>query len=500
MRCNAHASICARELQNRIVEHIVDCPLRLVTDTLRVLGLSFNWNREMYVYGGGHLKSWTETKFAKAALGVATFAAVIAICSVSIAEVIPIYSSNGWVGRVRYTTEHDWKACYVFRKHTDNTNLWFVVEDPPTLEIRVENPNWSLSYNDVRHAQLMVDKAPLTTRSEVIEDPSGSVANFIAIAGPTPSLDPYFQLAEGNFLYVNLRGMRHGFPLTGSRDAIHALKECIQNHLPGVSHPEPTDRPVVASHCSRDPTEIFKIARRVVYSIFTSVGTGSAVAITRNKLMTNCHVIEGGEVVIARSSSGTSYKVRLLKSYNAADICIIQSSALLPYKAEIANYDTVREGQQVFSIGTPRGFEATIADGLVSGRRLMDGVRYIQTNAPISDGSSGGGLFDRCGRLIGITKMSRNDAQNINFAVAASDYAGSQARKLSNFTIRRNIDYFGNDISFFRNVSQQRCQKVCSTDSRCNAFSWYEPNRSCWIKSKATKPTFKIDVVSGVRR
>lgn len=70
----------------------------------------------------------------------------------------------------------------------------------------------------------------------------------------------------------------------------------------------------------------------------------------------------------------------------------------------------------------PRGLELTLSDGLISGlRNGADGsIDRIQTTAPISPGSSGGGLFDQEGRLVGITTFQLKEGQNLNFALLAS--------------------------------------------------------------------------------
>ena len=78
-------------------------------------------------------------------------------------------------------------------------------------------------------------------------------------------------------------------------------------------------------------------------------------------------------------------------------------------------------GQNVFAIGNPKGLELTMSAGLVSSlRRNAEGqLVLIQTSAAISGGSSGGGLFDDQGRLIGLTTIGSvsGDAQNLNFAI-----------------------------------------------------------------------------------
>jgi S1-C subfamily serine protease len=64
-----------------------------------------------------------------------------------------------------------------------------------------------------------------------------------------------------------------------------------------------------------------------------------------------------------------------------------------------------------------------LGSGLLSGLRTVeDKMEYIQISAPISSGSSGGGLFDERGNLIGVTTFTIRDAQNLNFALAASQF------------------------------------------------------------------------------
>lgn len=95
----------------------------------------------------------------------------------------------------------------------------------------------------------------------------------------------------------------------------------------------------------------------------------------------------------------------------------------MPKWVRVRPYADIKVGERAFTIGTPRGLELTLAEGLVSSKRNSDGVRFIQTSAPILPGSSGGGLFDAQGSLLGITTFLVKDAQNLNFAIAAEEYA-----------------------------------------------------------------------------
>ena len=86
-------------------------------------------------------------------------------------------------------------------------------------------------------------------------------------------------------------------------------------------------------------------------------------------------------------------------------------------------YADVKVGERVFTVGAPQGLELSLADGMISSKRTSDNWRYFQTSAPISKGSSGGGLFDAQGNLVGITTFMLKDSQNLNFAIAAEEFA-----------------------------------------------------------------------------
>ncbi|MGH9440374.1 MAG: trypsin-like peptidase domain-containing protein, partial [Terriglobia bacterium] len=82
-------------------------------------------------------------------------------------------------------------------------------------------------------------------------------------------------------------------------------------------------------------------------------------------------------------------------------------------------WTTLAVGEKVYAIGAPEGLELTISEGLISGLRDFDKERVIQTSAAISPGSSGGGLFDAEGRLVGITTFYLKGGQSLNFALPA---------------------------------------------------------------------------------
>lgn len=153
------------------------------------------------------------------------------------------------------------------------------------------------------------------------------------------------------------------------------------------------------------------------------VAQGSAVAVTPALALTNCHVVEGASKIVVKQASAT-YAVRLVQSDPVSDRCVLEvAPATLTPVSGARGYGDLKVGEALYTLGNPSGLDLTISDGMLSGLRSDEGVRYVQTSAPVSPGSSGGGLFDSHGNLVGITTLvlagKGNVNQSLNFAIAA---------------------------------------------------------------------------------
>jgi len=179
------------------------------------------------------------------------------------------------------------------------------------------------------------------------------------------------------------------------------------------------------------PADVYKKVEHAIYIVFAAPSLadararnlvqGSAVAITDHLLLTNCHVVKGRpEIRIVQDKAITPAK--LVAGDMAADRCIIKTEgpALEPV-AGVRAFEDLAVGERVFAIGTPRGLERTLSEGLISALRKLSGRHVVQTSASITHGSSGGGLFDERGNLVGITTAGIEGTQ-LDFAIAASDY------------------------------------------------------------------------------
>ncbi len=182
------------------------------------------------------------------------------------------------------------------------------------------------------------------------------------------------------------------------------------------------------------PRYLYDFASRLVYAVVaknekTNTTTqGSAVAVDDRHLATNCHIVEKATSITIHSGENTigARRSGLSVGKGSPDRCLLYADEQLPAFAAIRRWDDLNVGERVYAIGVPQGFDLnlslTLTDGILSGKRTDGQHRLVQTTAPISHGSSGGGLFDSSGRLVGITTFSLRSGQNLNFAIAAEDW------------------------------------------------------------------------------
>ncbi len=153
----------------------------------------------------------------------------------------------------------------------------------------------------------------------------------------------------------------------------------------------------------------------------TSQGSGFFVG---NKLVaTNYHVI-GGTMTGTVKLVGTEKRFKIegaVATDKIHDLAIVKVRTLNVPPLSLGNSNNVRVGEKVYAVGNPRGLEGTFSSGEISNiqsrgtPRIQDTV--LQFTAAISRGSSGGAVVNRWGEVIGIVSETRDDGQNLNFAI-----------------------------------------------------------------------------------
>ena len=192
----------------------------------------------------------------------------------------------------------------------------------------------------------------------------------------------------------------------------------------------PDAKPTTFDGATLDARALFKKLSASVFKLEATRGEstsqGSAVAVSTTELVTNCHVVEGALKMVLKQGK-QQWPARLVRADPASDRCVITAEGLtMQPVAGVRSYDSLEVGEPAFTLGSPIGLELTLSNGIISGRRDELGRHFVQTTAPISPGSSGGGLFDARGNLVGITTLvlvgREHLNQALNFAVPADAF------------------------------------------------------------------------------
>ena len=180
-------------------------------------------------------------------------------------------------------------------------------------------------------------------------------------------------------------------------------------------------------------------AQRVL-ATYVFVGGGSGVVVSPDGLvLTNHHVIDGLEDFTVRFANGTSYPSTLLGMDSVGDIALLRikrptDDLKFPF-AEFSSVEAMRVGAEVFAVGNPFGLgdlddTPTFTAGVLSASRIVRGdyTDAIQGDAPVNPGNSGGPLFDRAGKLLGINGQIRTVSgfrvnSGIGLAIASTQLA-----------------------------------------------------------------------------
>jgi S1-C subfamily serine protease len=157
------------------------------------------------------------------------------------------------------------------------------------------------------------------------------------------------------------------------------------------------------------------VGERFVAGAFLGVREGMAV--------TAWHVIHDAQSVEACFADGRRAKVVGLVDKNEEhDLALVRLETNVRGGLALGS-GTPPIGSRVYIVGTPKGFDFSLSEGLISQVRLVDGVRYYQLSSPISPGDSGGPVLNDQGRVVGVVSWRKATAENLGFAIPSSDVA-----------------------------------------------------------------------------
>lgn len=154
-------------------------------------------------------------------------------------------------------------------------------------------------------------------------------------------------------------------------------------------------------------------------------GQGSGFIISSDGvLLTNAHVVRDAKEVVVKLSDRREYTAKVLGSDTSTDVAVLRIDAKQLPVVRLGDAETIQVGDPVLAIGSPFGFEQSVTHGIVSAKgRSLPGetsVPFIQTDAAVNPGNSGGPLFDRSGAVVGINAQIYSQSggyQGLSFAI-----------------------------------------------------------------------------------
>lgn len=156
---------------------------------------------------------------------------------------------------------------------------------------------------------------------------------------------------------------------------------------------------------------------------------GSGVVAAAGKIITNCHVVRDASAIQV-TWKDKKFSAALEWEDSERDLCRLQVQNFNAKPITLRSTKELAPGEAVFAIGNPLGFGLSVSAGIVSAVKEYQGARWVFSSTPLSQGSSGGGLFDAKGRLVAITSAILSRGQNFNISAPAEGITelGSRGR------------------------------------------------------------------------
>ncbi len=196
----------------------------------------------------------------------------------------------------------------------------------------------------------------------------------------------------------------------------------------------------IQAKTSSDFSGIIQSAVNSVVSIRTDVAQGTGFIITSNGyVVTNAHVLGGATYAEAITSDKNTNDLELIGYNITADIALLKLSGNRDY-LELRDSSDITVGEKVIAIGNPLGLSFSVSEGIVSAinREGSNGMNaYIQTDAALNPGNSGGPLIGTDGRVLGINNFKAR-GESLGFALE-SNYLKDSVNEIALKRLNRSI-------------------------------------------------------------
>ncbi len=172
-----------------------------------------------------------------------------------------------------------------------------------------------------------------------------------------------------------------------------------------------------------DFSGIIEEAVKGVVTIKTDVAQGTGFIISSDGyLVTNAHVLVGGNEVTSSTYDLEKIPTSFIGYNSELDVALLKIQGTYQ-KLELFDSDNVQVGEKVIAIGNPLGLQFSVSEGIISGthREGIKGLNaYIQTDASLNPGNSGGPLINRQGKVVGINNFKIGSGEGLGFALESN--------------------------------------------------------------------------------
>jgi S1-C subfamily serine protease len=177
------------------------------------------------------------------------------------------------------------------------------------------------------------------------------------------------------------------------------------------------------SPASANPVESTVSSVAVVHA---GLGTGTGFLISKREVLTAAHVVRNASTVrLAFAQPTQTVVARVTKRWAGADLAVLEIDSLdrpvLDFRV-----DSAKLGDPVLVVGAPGG-ELSVTRGIVSAERTIDSRRFVQTDAAVNPGNSGGPMTDEAGAVVGVIQTKNTSEEGTAFALDARDVEATLA-------------------------------------------------------------------------
>lgn len=184
-----------------------------------------------------------------------------------------------------------------------------------------------------------------------------------------------------------------------------------------------------------------EVAYESIFVIYSGNYEGSGFAIGFNTVVTNAHVIDNRNDITVKTYSGEEYNASIYLFNEALDIAILSVENAEFTPLEVGDCENIKIGEEIYAIGAPRSLDYTLTKGVISNKSRTIGFnKYIQIDAAINSGNSGGPLLNNAGQVIGVNSMKISDAEGIGLAIPISSVTSFMEGNDMSLTDGKNVD------------------------------------------------------------